>query len=294
MKKRILYLILPILFIACNDGDIIVTSFDFDEAILSECGGPGGYVFFKINNSSAESISLNLETSEELFLSTGTQFFDLNNSAYIVHYRKYSDAISSDYFCSDIPPTEPQVTNELIGESGFAKLVTIVALDDLDGLDENQNNDLDSDNDTLPDYYDDDDDGDNVPTIIELGADFINGTSDTPRDTDGDSIYDYLDEDDDNDGVITRYEDLDKDLDPTNDITDSMVGPDYLNPDITNEVIIDTFREHSYNLYSSITLNLLDLVLTGGEEQITQQTMDMGAIDGIENLDITITPNFPD
>jgi hypothetical protein len=47
-------------------------------------------------------------------------------------------------------------------------------------------------------------------------------------------------------------------------------------------------------LYSSITLEFLDLVLISGEEQITQQSMDMGAIDGIENLDITITPTFPD
>ncbi len=294
MKKRILHFIIPFLFLACDDGDIIVTSFDFNNAVLVQCGGPGGYVFFKINNESAESISLLLGTTDELFLNSGTQLFELNASSNKVNYRKYNDAVTSDYFCSEIPPIEPQVTNEYIAESGEAKLVTTVIFDDQDELDEDPTSELDSDNDSLLNYYDDDDDGDNVPTIIELGTDYINGTSETPKDTDGDEIFDYLDEDDDNDGVLTRYEDLNEDLDPTNDISDGAIGPDYLNPNVSVETVIDSFREHSYNLYSSISLSLSNLVLISGEEQITQQTINMGVIDGIENLDILITPNFPD
>ena len=294
MKKRIQYFLIPFLFLACNDGDIIVTLFDFNNATLIQCGGPGGYVFFKINNESAESISLLLGTSEDLFLNTGTQFFELNSSSNKVHYRKYDDAVTNDYFCSEIPPVDPQVTNEFIGESGDARLVTTVVLDDRDELEEDPTSDLDSDNDGLLNFYDDDDDGDNVPTIIELGTEYINGTSETPRDTDGDGIFDYLDDDDDGDGILTRNEDLNEDLDPTNDVSDGAIGPDYLNPNVSIETVIDSFREHIYNLYSSISLGLLNLVLISGEEQITQQSMDMGSIDGIENLDITITPNFPD
>ena len=171
---------------------------------------------------------------------------------------------------------------------------TLEVLDDEDELDEDPTSDLDSDNDTLLNYYDDDDDGDNVPTIIELGTDYISGISESPTDTDGDGIFDYLDNDDDDDGVLTRYEDLNKDLDPTNDITDGTVGPDYLNPNISTETVIDLFKDHKYNLYSSISLSLSDLVLISGEEQITQQSMDLGTIDGVENMDIVVTPNFPD
>jgi hypothetical protein len=294
MKKRFLKFLIPFLFLACDDGDIIVTSFDFDNASLIQCGGPGGYVFFKINNESAESISLLLVTNEELFVNTGTQFFEIDESSNKVNYRKFDDAVTNAYFCSEIPPVEPQVTNEFIGESGQAKLVTMVILDDRDELDEDPSSDLDTDSDGLLNYYDDDDDGDNVPTVVELGVDFINGTSETPRDTDGDQIFDYLDEDDDGDGVLTRYEDLNQDLDPTNDITDGMVGPDYLNPEISTETIIDSFREHTYNLYSSVSVELLNLVLVSGEEKITQQSMDFGNIEGIINQNISLTPDFPD
>lgn len=294
MKKIILNILISIFLFSCNDGDIIVTSFDFDEASLSHCGGPGGYVFYKINNESAESISLNLGTSDVLFLNAGSRIFELDGDFNIVHYRKYNDALSNDYFCSEVPPTQPQVTNEFIGESGDAILLTTVVLDDQDEIEEDPLSDLDTDNDSLLNYFDNDDDGDNVPTIIELGIDYINGITEFPLDTDGDTIFNFLDDDDDNDGILTRNEDFNEDLDPTNDITDISVGADYLNPDIVIETVINEFREHSYHLNSSISLTLSNLVLMNGEEQITQESMNLGSIENIEDLDVLITPAFPD
>lgn len=294
MKNIFLTFIVSIWFLGCNDGDIIVTSFDFDNAILVQCGGPGGYVFYKINNGSSESISLKLGTTDVLFLNSGTREFELNGTTNIVNYRKFNDAVPNDYFCSEVPPTEPLVTSEFIGESGEAILTTTVILDDMDEMDEDPLSELDTDNDLLLNYYDNDDDGDNVPTIIELGNDFITGITENPLDTDGDTIYDYLDDDDDNDGILTRNEDLDGDLDPTNDISDILVGPDYLNPNSVIETIVDEYREHSYHLYSSISLTLSNLVLTNEVEQITQETLDLGSIENIENMDVFITPAFPD
>ena len=134
MKKIVFTIFASLLFFNCSDGDIIVTSFDFDEANLVQCGGPGGYVFYKINNGSAESISLKLSTTDVLFLASGTRVFELDGSFNVVNYRKYNDALPNDYFCSEIPPTEPQVTNEFIGSSGEATLITTVVLDDQDGI----------------------------------------------------------------------------------------------------------------------------------------------------------------
>ncbi len=94
---------------------------------------------------------------------------------------------------------------------------------DGDGLDDgfevgDPNNPNDTDGDNIIDALDLDDDGDGVPTDVEI----LEG------DTDGDGIIDPLDLDDDGDGVDTPDEDRDLDGDPTNDDMDGDGVPDYL------------------------------------------------------------------
>ncbi|PKA84314.1 hypothetical protein ATE92_2496 [Ulvibacter sp. MAR_2010_11] len=284
---RILILCLFIYFFtACNDGDVIVTTFDFDDANLQTCEGSSSYVFFKINSGGFESISLQITTSEEFFLESSTQEFALNTTSNIVNYRNYDAAVTASYFCSSIPPTSPTVTTDYIGTSGTAILITTTTLDDNDSIDEDPNNDLDTDGDLIPNYYDYDDDGDNVPTSLEIGSDLEN-----PRDFDGDGIPDYLDPDDDNDGTLTRYE-AGGGFDPITTVTDPEVGPDYLNPAITTSVIIDEYRTHTYSLSSDISLSLQGLVLINGEEEITQENIDLGTQQDVVSGTVTITPEF--
>ncbi|WP_138432873.1 DUF6252 family protein [Winogradskyella algicola] len=104
--------------------------------------------------------------------------------------------------------------------------------DDEDGVpnvfeDFNGDGDLtndDTDMDGIANYLDDDDDGDSVPTSLELQLDG-NGNL---TDTDGDGDADYLDTDDDGDGILTINEDANMDGDPTNDDADGDGVPDYL------------------------------------------------------------------
>jgi len=293
MRKLFFIPILLGLFYSCNDGDIIVTEFNFEPENLDNCGGPGGYVFFNINNSNAaESISLILKTTDLLFLESGTEEYLLDGTTNIVNYRKYSGDVSSDYFCSNIPPTTPGVTIEYLGESGIAELTTIATKDDEDGIFEDPTSDLNTDGDSLLDFFDEDDDGDNVPTVVELGAGFLEGSEEFPLDTDGDGIFDYLDDDDDGDGILTRYEDANGDLDPTNDISDVNIGPDFLNPVVANSNIIDQYRVHSFKLVSEISLLIKNLVLVSGDEQITQETMIFGNKSDVINTTLSLTPEF--
>ena len=88
---------------------------------------------------------------------------------------------------------------------------------------------LDTDGDGLINALDDDDDGDQVPTIVE---DYDGDLDPTTDDTDGNGVPDYLDIDDDGDGLLTfPTEDVDNDGDPTNDDTDNDGTPNYLDPD---------------------------------------------------------------
>ena len=293
MRKLFFISILLSLFSSCNDGDIIVTDFNFEASNLNYCGGPGAYIFYNINNSLfAESISLVLETSDILFLESGTVEYVLNGMTYAVNYRKYDNDITDDYFCSNIPPTTPSVTIEFLGASGIAVLTTIVTKNDEDGIEEDSTSNLDTDNDGLLNYYDNDDDGDNIPTLNELGSEFLTGNDEFPLDTDNDGIYDYLDIDDDNDTILTRYEDANADLDPTNDFRGTNGEPDYLIASIINSTIVDQYITHSYQLTSDIELLINNLVLVNGSEEIIKETMILGNKSIVINRVITVVPDF--
>lgn len=284
--KQFIYLLLCFFLISCDDGDIIVTTFDFDDEALQLCGTPGSYVFYKINSKTSESISLQTNSGVELFLTSNTTIITLNGTTNYINYRTYDGEITSDYFCRNVPPTTPLVTTDYLGDSGTATMVVVVTLDDEDGLDEDPDSELDTDDDELLNYYDYDDDGDNVPTSLELGDDPEN-----PRDFDGDGVPDYLDTDDDQDGILTRYE-AGGGLDPASMITDATVGPDYLNPAISTEVVIDQYRTHTYTLSSDIVVTLQNVVLSDGNENITQETLDMGDIPNVLNIDVEVIPDF--
>jgi len=293
MRKLFFIFIIFSLLFSCNDGEIIVTDFNFETSNLNNCGGPGAYIFYNINNSlSAESISLILETSDILFFESGTVEYVLNGNTYVVDYRKYDGDITDSYFCSNIPPTSPGVSIEYLGASGIALLTTIVTRDDEDGIEEDPESNLDTDNDGLLNYFDNDDDGDNVPTVNELGAGFLSGNNEFPLDTDNDGIFDYLDIDDDGDTIFTRYEDANGDLDPTNDFTGTSDDPDYLTAAITNSNAIDQYRIHSYQITSDIELVINNLVLVNGSEEITKETMILGNKSGVIDGTISVTPDF--
>jgi hypothetical protein len=293
MKKYFFLLLVPILFQGCNDGDFIVTNFDFEDAQLQQCGDATNVVFFKINPQVNESISLNIPTSQELFIETGTQTFNLSTTESVVNYRGFDDTVTQSYYCNAIPATSPGVVLEYIGNSGIVRLISETTLDDFDGVDFVNSDELsqegfgDFDGDGIPNYHDFDDDGDNVLTSQEIGDDPLN-----PRDTDLDGMPDYLDPDDDNDGILTIYEDINQNLNPADDIATPGGLPNYLDPDLAIGVVIEAYKEHVYNRTSNGTIIIDNLVLVSTQEQIIIETFTLGDIDQIRNETIALTPEF--
>lgn len=104
-------------------------------------------------------------------------------------------------------------------------------LEDVNG-DGNLAND-DTDGDGIPDYLDNDDDGDLVLTEFEyVFPAGRNSDESSPLDTDLDGIPDYLDNDDDGDGVLTIDEDYNGNNNPMDDDTNSNGIPDYLDNEV--------------------------------------------------------------
>ena len=118
--------------------------------------------------------------------------------------------------------------------------------EDLNG-DGNLAND-DTDNDGIPNFADNDDDGDTVLTEYEYVFPRNSQSFTGPLDTDSDLIPDYLDDDDDNDGVLTKDEDYNGNFNPQDDDINTNSIPDYL--DDTAVLGINSFEnEAQFTLY---------------------------------------------
>ncbi|MDB2587277.1 hypothetical protein N9Y02_04720 [Flavobacteriaceae bacterium] len=302
MKRNIsatyyIYILISLaVFSSCDDGDVAVQSFDFEDQSLSYCDNDQSILFYVRNSSGTEAVLADLTVNLTNLLSAGVLSYELAGSTNNVAYRIFDTSADPDYFCSAIPPTSPMVIDELIAISGRAEMLVVVNKDDLDGLsaDDESPLDQDTDGDGLFDYIDFDDDGDNIPTAFELDVfnnDGDNNPLTNPLDTDQDGIPNYLDPDDDGDGVLTIDEDLNGDLDPTNDFTDPSIGPDYLNANIFLSTPQDAYREHNYQVVSSIDLTLLDLVLTASGREIIKEVLFMGSIPSFLTTTVTQTPS---
>ncbi|WP_026915037.1 hypothetical protein [Christiangramia portivictoriae] len=275
MKRFLIAIALLGLFTSCDDGDIIVTDFDFEDSTLQFCEGPNKYVIYATNNDDVnESISVeftnsNITTDDSGNFITNTSeniTFSLSTTNKVI-YRIYDGQINGNsYFCQVVPPSDPVPTTEYV--SGSDGTVTIATRftdetgdadpddDDLSNLQEGWDpdgiNHQDTDGDGIPDYLDRDDDGDNVITRVELLVNEDSILDDNGEvDTDEDGIPNYLDDDDDGDGVETRLEVSEEDG-LTNPGSFSSTGdglPNYLNDQQTE------FFQHNENISHNITRN---------------------------------------
>ncbi|GAB4162472.1 MAG: hypothetical protein Tsb0033_21430 [Winogradskyella sp.] len=252
---RPFYIIFALLLLtACDDGDIITVDLEFDKELDLCTNNTDSFLIYDTRQDPNESLSLIIpRNNNEAFPFTeatpvgNPQEFAINASTIRFLYRTYNRALASGELCNPIPPADLNIVNDYEAPSGSAFATVTIEDDDNDGIpsdlegrgemDENGNypNAQDSDEDGIPDYLDQDDDNDNVPTSNEIDNDDLDGDDDpttNPLDTDGDGTPDYLDEDDDGDGVNTILEDEDQDKDPRNDLNanaDGNIVPHYLN-----------------------------------------------------------------
>jgi hypothetical protein len=301
--KKILCFLVVLTFASCDDGDILIENFTFDGINIAAClpaaaQGTRTYVFYKVDNTNFESLSLQLTTNTEIFNEDGSFGpFPIGNTNR-VEYRKYNAAPGANYFCSAVPPAEPRVNEILVSQAGNLFITTTnnaltslaaqtnTEADTVDTDGDGIPNNLepfgqDTDGDGLPDKIDFDDDGDNVPTLDE-------GTNDTDKD----GIPDYLDNDDDGDGILTIQEDTNGDLNPQNDVEGTL--PNYLNPAVTIAAspAIALFIEHQYTRSSQIEIRLENLILTRDGEEIVFDDFDNFGNYARPAYQVMVTPVF--
>ena len=309
MRNIFSFIVVSFLLFSCDDGDIITTSLEFGDTFKA-CGE---LVVYKTKDEPSESISLKIvspattlddffetdvDTTNPLLVNlVNNEFVFEINTSNVFNYRTYNTP-PENLFCNDVPPANIEVTQDYASYEGDATFTVELVEDDNDGIpadleDINGNGDLDDDDtdgDGLPNYLDADDDGDNVRTASE-GANYTDeDVLSLAQDTDGDGTPDYLDADDDGDGVITRNEENDtQDQNPTNDITNNLIGPDYLNAEVATSIAATAYRAHIISQKFIVTLNITGLDL----EIVTYEFLNFGTLtDSQTTQNRTVTPEF--
>jgi len=306
LMRKLFFVLLPICllsFYTCNDGDIITIEFDFNETFKA-CG-TDALVFYKTRNDPSESLSIKIGslTLEEILQVGTNNIYEADfqlSSTNTFNYRTYSNASlpTSGLFCSDVPLSTIKIIQDIESTSGKVHIKTVLTEDDNDGIpaaleDINGNGNLeddDTDGDGIPNYLDFDDDGDNIRTIDEKPNPNNDNDLSDALDTDGDGIPNYLDDDDDGDGVKTRDEENEsQDQNPANDIANTLIGPDYLNAEVSNTVPATAYREHTITKKYVVTLTVSNFDL----QIISLDVFDFGTLDNsLLSTNRKVTPTF--
>ena len=309
MRNIFSFIVVAFLLFSCDDGDVITTELEFGNTFKA-CGE---LVVYKTKSEPSESISLKIISpaiSLDDFFETdvdATNSLLVNlvnneivrdiNTSNVFNYRTYNTP-PDNLFCNDIPPANIEITQDYVSNEGEATFSISLVEDDHDGIpaaleDINNNGDLDDDDtdgDGLPNYLDADDDGDNVKTATEQPNYTEEDGLSSAQDTDEDGIPDYLDTDDDGDGVLTRDEENQtQNQNPTDDVTNNLIGPDYLNAEVATSIAATAYRAHIISQKFTVTLNLTGLTLP----IITQEFLDFGTLTDSQTTQTrTVTPTF--
>lgn len=312
-KYFFLFLFFSFIFYSCDDGNIITTTFDFDdETDLSLCSEDDLNVLYFIDSETNEAISFefSLDDFDGTFLGDNNVELEeieieIDATNKVTYRRLNSGTSGSDYYCQQIPPSSPQVIEEFISTTGGTATlqIRIQEQDDDDGVpaeleDINNNGNLfddDSDGDGIPDFLDTDDDNDNVLTRIEadfevdendnpIPGEYVNTDEDFENENDLPNLPNYLDNDDDADGVLTINEDLNVCIDPENpllnpnDDTNADGLPNYLNPDATDSEIVNVVKSNKVTrvFLTLVVFNDITFEKENSEESLSFTSFIMG------------------
>jgi hypothetical protein len=194
----------------------------------------GDYQFVKCDGNSDGIEDFNLQVVQNDLVANGAPGLTFYTT--LTDLQTHSNPISGLTYTN---LTSPQTIYTMY--NGAVKSVVLTVIDcgvdyDADTVatnSEDPNNDTnlandDTDMDGLPNYLDNDDDGDLVLTNVEYV--FTNKNVSALLDTDNDGKPNYLDKDDDGDGVLTFMEDYNGDGNPANDDTNNNGVVDYIDP----------------------------------------------------------------
>ena len=133
MKKSLFYGVLIFLF-ACDDGDLQIETLDFDNATIQNCDPISvetANVLFKLNSKEALILQLPNGSIKNEASEGPIGYLVTTSGPAKITYRTFSDKVSKNYFCTDIPLTTPTVLDEIIAQGGQVFITTVLNADEV-------------------------------------------------------------------------------------------------------------------------------------------------------------------
>jgi len=124
--KRVLLIFILCFFNACDDGDLVIETIDFNDTSITFCESTttiNSTLFFKLNTTDALILELQSDVLKNE-VSADTIRSAIPGQSQLV-YRTFSEDISKNYFCDAVPPISPTVVEEFEGEGGEVFITTV-------------------------------------------------------------------------------------------------------------------------------------------------------------------------
>ncbi len=110
MKKLFGLLVCALLISSCDDGDIVLQSFNFNNVAIQKCSDKE--VLFKINKDELLLLDIPSTYFPNEITPDGEPRIATVSSTNRILYRKYNGNASNNVICADVPPASPTVLNE--------------------------------------------------------------------------------------------------------------------------------------------------------------------------------------
>ncbi len=115
-----------LILLSCDDGDLQIETIDFNSADIEFCEtitDLNSTFFFKLNPN--EALILELQSGILKNEASDGAISSSVPSQSQVSYRTFSDDVSKNYFCDQVPPATPVVIEEILAEGGEVLVTTI-------------------------------------------------------------------------------------------------------------------------------------------------------------------------
>ena len=130
--KKLLIFFLCVGFWSCDDGDLDIPAFEFEEEVYNCEVKENSYTLFRLGVSEGIIVTL---PSDVFKLEVTIAPIEVAITSKNVVYRTFSSAVSPSYFCNDIPPVTPTIKSNWTGAPGDSNKILIESIEERDNLD---------------------------------------------------------------------------------------------------------------------------------------------------------------